>query len=161
MKKRFGLSALALALISPSVSAAVGDAEIKSFLGSPGGQTPSASLRACFDAHRASLKAKPNDLAPLVKDYTSGNAEKRLCAIAAEVDFIAENYKLSSPVNGYGPMIGALSRQSKPFTGKPTAIACPTRSLMLEAAKTFDRILGDLVPNYTYEWIAKASNPAC
>jgi hypothetical protein len=155
------LPALAFALAPALASAADGDAELKFLLGVPGGQAPSTEFRACFDGHRAKLKANPNDLAPLVRDYSSGDAAKRSCAIAAEADLIAEHYKLSSPANGYGPMIRAMSQQAKVVSGKPAGVACPTRNLILDAAKQLDRILADFVPNYTYDWVGKSTNPNC
>lgn len=118
-------------------------------------------LRACFKAHRTWLAGKPNDLAPLVKDYDSGDAMKRDCALAAQADFMMGKYKTSSPLNSYGPLIGGLSAQNKAASAKGAEVACPTRRLMLDAARQFDALLGGFPPDVTYDWLVKAGNPAC
>ncbi len=58
-------------------------------------------------------------------------------------------YKVSSPVNSYGPMIKALSDQNKAASAKGAALARPARRLMLDAATQFDALIGGCA-DFTY-----------
>ena len=156
------ITMLAAFLLSTApASAADINPALKTLLGLPGGTEPSSELKTCFERHRAHLETKPNDLSQLVTDFEGNDAMMRDCAIAAEANFIMKSYVISSPVNSYGPLIRALSAQTKVVKGKPAKIACPTRQLMMEAALQFDKIQADFLPNYTYEWIGKVADPAC
>ncbi len=68
MKTLSALPAIAL-LLHPGVQAADRPAWAPLVLPEAAQGEVAPDLRACFEAHRAHLANKPNDLAPLVKDY--------------------------------------------------------------------------------------------